>query len=97
MKITSLTSKPQLIKMTLDDEATVAAYGDVIEFWVWDKQPIDSYFRMAQAGEDIYTVLNIAKEMILDETGEPVITADATLPPDVAMRAFTVVMNQLGK
>jgi hypothetical protein len=97
MKISELTAKPQLVKITLEDDDIKEKYGDVIEFWVWDRQPLEHYFKMAQGGTDVAAVLSIAKEMVLDETGTPVMTNELTLPPDVAMKSFVEVMNRLGK
>lgn len=97
MKITQLAAKPQLIKLTLDDETIVEKYGEAIDFWVWDRQPIEHYFKMAQGGEDINAVLGIVKEMVLDEEGKTVLNDEHTLPPDVAAKAFNAVMVNLGK
>lgn len=97
MKITELTAKPTLTKITIDDEALVEKYGEEIEFWVWDRQPLEKYVAMAQNGGDTGVVMNLAKEMILDETGNPVMTGDNTLPSDIAMRALTKVIETLGK
>ena len=97
MKITELTAKPTLTKITIDDEALVEKYGEEIEFWVWDRQPLEKYVAMAQNGGDTGVVMNLAKEMILDETGNQVMTDDKTLPSDIAMRALTKVIETLGK
>lgn len=97
MKITELASAPKLVEITLDDESTVEKYGDTIAFWVWDRQPMDKYIQMAQNEKDVASVMNIAKEMILDEEGNPVVTDDKALPGDVAFKALTKVIETLGK
>lgn len=97
MKITELTAKPTLTKITIDDEALVEKYGEEIEFWVWDRQPMEKYVAMAQNGHDISAVLQLAKEMILDEEGNQVIKGDSTLPTDIALNALTKVIETLGK
>ncbi len=97
MKITELTSKPQLIKFTLDDAEITEKYGDAIEFWAWDKQPLDHYFKMASSNDNVDGILDVAKSMILDENGNAVMADDQVLPPDVAMKAFNVVITSLGK
>ena len=43
------------------------------------------------------TVLQVAKEMILDEEGAQVIQDGKTLPSDIAMAALTKVIETLGK
>lgn len=97
MKITELTAKPKLKKIILDDEQLVTKYGEEIEFWVWDRQPLEKYIAMAQNGGDATEVMNIAKEMILDEKGKLVMQGENTLPSDIAMRALTKVIETLGK
>lgn len=97
MKITELTATPQLIKFELDDAEIVEKYGDVVEFWAWDKQPLDHYFKMASNESSAEGILQVAKSMILDEDGKPVMEGDKVLPPDVAMKAFNVVITSLGK
>jgi|TARA_R110000803_G_scaffold135387_2_gene202394 hypothetical protein len=97
MKITELTAKPTLTKIILDDEELVTKYGEEIEFWVWDRQPLEKYVAMAQNGGDTGAVMDLAKDMILDEKGNLVMEGDNTLPSDIAMRALTKVIETLGK
>lgn len=97
MKITELTAKPQLTKIILDDEELVTKYGEEIEFWVWDRQPLEKYVAMAQNGGDTGAVMDLAKDMILDEKGNLVMVDDNVLPSDIAMRALTKVIETLGK
>ncbi len=97
MNITELAKEPTLVKITLDDEFVTERYGDAIEFWVWDRQPIDKYVQMAQGNQDVGQVMTVAKDMILDEKGKPVINGKVTLPGDVAFRALTKVIETLGK
>jgi hypothetical protein len=52
---------------------------------------------MAQNGGDTGVVMNLAKEMILDEKGNLVMEGENTLPSDIAMRALTKVIETLGK
>ena len=97
MLITELASKPQLVEITLEDQSIIDKYGEPISFWVWDRQPMDKYIQMAQNEKDIGVIMNIAKEMILDDTGKPVISGEAVLPGDVAFKALTKVVETLGK
>lgn len=97
MNITELTATPQLIKFTLSDEELIEKYGDEIVFWAWDRQPLDYYFKMASGGDNVDAVLEIAKGMILDQEGNPVMAGDQVLPPDVAIKAFNEVISSLGK
>lgn len=97
MKIASLVAKPELIRIELNTPEIMETYGEPIEFWVYDRQPLETYFRLGQNPEDIHTIMDIAKTMILDETGAPVVQGDQVLPVDVAMLAFNEVITQLGK
>ena len=97
MNITELAKAPSLTKISLDDEFITEKYGDAIDFWVWDRQPIDKYVQLAQGDKDVGKVMQIAKEMILDEQGNPVISDEKTLPGDIAFRALTKVIETLGK
>ena len=97
MKITELTATPQLINFKIKDEEIVEKYGDEIEFWAWDRQPLDYYFKMASGKDNTDAILEVAKSMVLDEEGKQVMTDDQVLPPDVAMKAFKEVINSLGK
>jgi hypothetical protein len=46
MKLEKLASKPQLIKLIIDDAEIIEEFGEPLEFWTWDRQPIDvSNFR----------------------------------------------------
>lgn len=98
MKITQLSAKPQLIKITLDDKETLEQYGEAVEFWTWDRQPLDTFIRLASATEaNSSGIINIVKDLILDEQGKPVLTADTMLPTGILMRAIAQVTEVLGK
>ena len=98
MKITQLSAKPQLIKIVLDDKETVEQYGEAVEFWTWDRQPLDTFIRLASATEgNTGNIITIVKDLILDETGKPVIAADDTLPTNIMMRAIGRITDILGK
>ena len=40
MKLKELATKPQLVKIVLDDEAIIKEYNEPLEFYVYDKQPL---------------------------------------------------------
>jgi hypothetical protein len=98
MKISELAAKPQLIKMTLDDAETVAEYGEAVEFWTWDRQPMDVFMRLAAVDVgNSATVIEAVKSLILDEAGKPVLTGEMTLPTRVMMQIITRIVESLGK
>jgi hypothetical protein len=98
MKISQLAAKPQLIKMTLDDAETVAEYGEAVEFWTWDRQPMDVFMRLAAVdSENSSTVIEAVKNLILDEDGKPVLTGEMTLPTRLMIQIITRIVESLGK
>ena len=100
MDIKNLATKPQLIKVTLDDADIVELYGDAIEFWVWDKQPLQKFVKFANVSDDKTSfgdVLELCSELILDSDGNPVLVDGAVLPNKVLIKCVNKVVEQLGK
>jgi hypothetical protein len=98
MKITQLVSKPVLTKFTLDDADIIQEYNEPIEFWSWDRQPIDVFMRLANATEnDKTTLITIAKDLILDENGVPCLSDGNMLPTKILMRCIGKIVEILGK
>lgn len=98
MKLSQLAAKPQLVEITLDDEDTVKEFKEAITFHTWDRQPMDTFMRLASATEGkTNDILDIVKDLILDEHGKPVITADAMLPTGILMKAISKITDMLGK
>lgn len=98
MQLKDLARQPQLIKKTLSDEATIAEYGEVIEFWTWDRQPMSTFLKLAAVDATNYsTVFAAVRELVLDEQGQQILTEDLMLPTPVLMRVITEVVEGLGK
>lgn len=98
MKITQIASKPQLVEIKIDDEDTIKEYGEAISFWTWDRQPLDTFMKLAAINQnDPQQIIGIVKTMILDEHGKEVITADTMLPTKVLMRVIQKIVETLGK
>jgi hypothetical protein len=97
MKLSQLSAKPQLIEVSLDDNDILGKYGEVITFHTWDRQPLDIFMKLASATEsNTGSVIEIVKELILDETGKPILTADTMLPTDLLMKAIAKITQALG-
>ena len=96
MNLKDLAAKPQLLKITLDDEDIVKEYGESLDFWTWDRQPIDSYLKMANSGEQ-GALLEIVRNNVMDETGAPVIADGMTLPGNVLLKVVNKIVETLGK
>lgn len=98
MKINQIASKPQLIKVVLDDADTVKELGEELEFWTWDRQPLDKFMRLASIKEDNPAdIIGIIKTMILDEQGNEVIKDDVMLPTQILIRIIARLTETLGK
>lgn len=98
MKLTQLAAKPQLIKIELNDEDTIKEFEESLEFWIWDRQPMDKYIKLAQLGGDnMSELIQAVNEMVLDENGQPIIKDDLMLPTTVMTRVIGKVVETLGK
>lgn len=98
MELSKIATKPQLIKSTLDDEDIVKEFGEPLEFYTWDRTPIDQFMKLASVDKDNYTsVLDAVTGLILDKEGNPIITKDTSLPNNVLMKVVTKVVEGLGK
>jgi len=98
MKLKQLAKQAELIKVTIDDEDIVKEYGEPLDFYVYDRQPMETFLKFAAGGaQDITVMGQVMKDMILDEDGTPVITDGYMLPNNVLVAAFTKLVAQLGK
>ncbi|CAB4137482.1 hypothetical protein UFOVP327_28 [uncultured Caudovirales phage] len=98
MKLSQLASKPQLIQVTLDDAQTIEAHGEAVEFWTWDRQPLDTFMKLAQANQsDTASMIGIVRTLILDDTGKEIISDDSMLPTSLLLTAIQKIVEQLGK
>lgn len=98
MKINQLAAKPQLVKLELDAPELVEAFGEVIEFWTWDRQPLDTFMKLASANQQDYAkMLDVVRTLILDEEGRQVIQGENTLPSKVLIAAVAKIVELLGK
>lgn len=99
-QLKELATKPQLIKVTLDDEDILKEYPEGLEFFVWDKQPLEHFIKIAtstQSVDNYPEMVELCANMILDEKGKPVMTDDLVLPGSVMLKCVNKVVEQLGK
>lgn len=98
MKLTDLAREPQLIKITIDDEDIVKEYGEAVEFWTWDRQPMDVFLKLANRQEDDRGgIFDLVRTLVLDEAGQEIINQGRSLPAGIMMRVLTRVVEQVGK
>lgn len=98
LKLTQLASKPQLVKITIDDAELVEKYGDELEFWIYDRQNIDDFIKLATASQnDQSGMIKMVNGLVLDENGKPVVKDGEALPNDVMLAVISAVVNRMGK
>lgn len=98
MKLSQLAAKPQLVKFELDDKEIVAEYGEAIEFYSWDRQPLDIFMKLANANQqDMGQMIDVVKTLILDEEGKQIINDDNMLPSTLLIKVIAKVVEKLGK
>jgi hypothetical protein len=98
MKLKELAIKPQLTKITIDSEELVEKYGETIEFFVLDRLPLDKYTKLASVKtDDFSSMIDLVKELVLDEDGNPVMDDEHVLPTDILNEAMVKVVDVVGK
>lgn len=99
MNLKNLVSQPQLVKITLDQESLVKKYGEPIEFYTWDRQPMDTFIQLAaaSASKNQSEIITLVARLLLDENGQPLLDDQKMLPNDVLMAAVGEVTVMLGK
>ena len=98
MKLSQIAKKPKLIEITIDDADIVEEFGEALTFWTWDRQPMDVFLKLAAIDQNnTASVIEAVRELILNEDGSRVLTADISLPTKVLMRVIVTVVESLGK
>ena len=98
MKLSDLAAKPKLVKIAIDDADTIKEYGEALEFYIWDRQPMPVFVKLATIDYTNFgSLTDIVKELILDENGKSIVNDTTVLPTNVLMKAINVVVETLGK
>lgn len=98
MKMSQLAAKPQLVMFTVDNEEIVKKYNEPLDFYSWDRQPLEIFMKLASAQQsNVGDLIDIIRPLILDERGKPIIQGDVMLPSDVLLAAITKIVERLGK
>ena len=98
MKLSQLAAKPQLIKLEINDEDTVKEFGEPVEFYTWDRQPLDIFMKLANATQDnMPGMIDIIRTLILDESGKEIITKENMLPSSLLIKSIAKIVETLGK
>lgn len=98
MKLSQITSEPQLIEVKLDDEDIVKQYGEPLSFYTYDRQPMDVFLKLANVDQkNTSELISIVRTLILDDKGVQILSDKNMLPTSVLMKAIAKVTEQLGK
>ncbi len=99
MKLSELSKKPELIKLTIDKKDLVEKYGETLDFYMYDRQPLHVYSRIAKSSqsEDIGDYLIMLMDVMLNADGTTVMTEESLLPLDLMTEAMTLIAQHLGK
>jgi len=98
MKLSELAKKPQLVKLTISKQELVEKYGDELEFYMYDRQSLDVFSKLANATTDnVGEYMSVLSDIILKEDGSPVMDGEMVLPIDVMTEAMSLIGAKLGK
>ena len=99
MQLSELSKKPQLTKLTINKPELVEKYGEELDFYMYDRQPLHVFSKIAKSSksEDIGEYLEILKDTVLTEAGKPVMTEENILPLDLMTEAMALIGAQMGK
>ena len=98
MRLSKLAARPQLVKITIADESVVDRYGEALEFWIYDRQDMETFVKLASMTTDNFgDIAVLVRDLILDEDGTQILKDGMSLPNEVLMRAVTEVVDTLGK
>ena len=96
MKLSELAKKPQLVKLTISKQEIVDKYGDELEFYMYDRQSLDVFSKLANATTDnVGEYMSVLSDIILKEDGSPVMDGEMVLPIDVMTEAMSLIGAKL--
>ena len=98
MKLSELAKKPQLVELTIDKKELVEKYGEELTFYMYDRQSLDVFTKLANATQDnVGEYMTILKDIIMTEDGSPVMNDELILPIDLLTEAMALIGEKLGK
>lgn len=96
MDLSQLAETPKLVHLQLDSEDIVAKYGEPLDFWIYDRQNITTYMRLASMENDTGSLVEEVKKLVMTKDGKPMLKEDQTLPLDIMMPMVEKVVTELG-
>lgn len=96
MQLKQLAAKPKLELVVVDKPVIVEAYGEPLEFYMWDRQDLPTYLKLAQIKEDQTQIFDIVKDVVLDDQGKRVLADGEMLPVEIMIPVLEAAINKLG-
>ena len=96
MKLAQLAQKPRLEKVVVDDAAIVKAYGEPLEFWMYDRHDLPTFMKLANLEDNQSELEQVMRDLVLDEKGQPVLGATDILPLPITIKVIEAAVTHLG-
>jgi len=97
MKLSELTITPELVNIQIDDKDVIDTYGEPIEFYIYNRQPLSTFMKMAAVdGNGVGELAELVSEVVLDEHGKPMLKDGALPPAGIMMKVISKVVENLG-
>jgi hypothetical protein len=96
MNIKELAAKPKLQKVTVDSKVIVEAYGEPLEFYMYDRMDIPAWMKLAALKDDQTHLMSALRDIIRDENGSLVLEEGELLPIEILKEVIDSIVAQLG-
>ena len=96
MKLSNLAKKPQLVKVVMDDEFIQKAYGESVEFYMYDRQDLPTCIKLSKVETDNDELPKLIRQLVLDEKGKPMLGATEVLDVEIMIKVIETVVKNLG-
>lgn len=96
MDLKKLATKPTLQKVTVETDFIVQAYGEPLEFYMYDRQTMPIYLKLSTLKNDQMAIFDVMKEVILDKDGNKVLGEEDVLPLEIMTDVLNAVVEKLG-
>lgn len=96
-QLSAIASKPKLVSLLLDDKETVKEFGGPLEFYTWDRQPLDVFMQLASADQtNREQMIRLVMPLLLDEEGNRIIQGEVTLKNKHLIASISKIVELLG-
>jgi hypothetical protein len=97
MDLKKIAAKPQLERISIDDEHIVKEYGEPVEFYMWDRQSMNTYIRLSTIDpKNFNNIIEEVRQLVLDANGQRMLGDEDQLPMPVLLAVINAVVKRLG-